>query len=129
MLRGHTDNIFAVAFHRDGTSLALADRDRAVWLWDLARGEEMARLQGHTKLVFSLAFSPNGATLASGSEDNTARLWDMAPLKVRHRARREAEAMRPEAEGLVAKLWREERDPAGVRDTFRADMVLSEPLC
>ncbi len=128
VLRGHTDDVFAVAFHPDGTRLASAGRDRAVWLWDLVRGEDVARLQGHTKLVFSLAFSPDGATLASGSEDNTVRLWDTAPLEVRHRARREAEALRPEAERLVARLWREKNDPAGVVDALRADRVLSEPL-
>ncbi len=61
----------------------------------------MARLQGHTSYVWSLAFSPDGATLASGSGDFTVRLWDTAPLKVRYQARREAEALRPEAERLV----------------------------
>ena len=81
VLRGHTDEVFAVAFHPDGTRLASAGRDRAVWLWDLARGEEVARLQGHTSYVWSLAFSPDGATLASGSGDFTVRLWDTAPLK------------------------------------------------
>ena len=128
VLRGHTDYVFAVAFHPDGTRLASAGRDRAVWLWDLERGEDVARLQGHTKLVFSLAFSPDGTTLASGSEDNTVRLWDTAPLKVRQRARREAEALRPEAERMVAKLWQEMHDPGGVVDVLRTDRVLSEPL-
>ena len=101
VLRGHTDEVFAVAFHPDGTRLASAGRDRAVWLWDLARGEEVARLPGHTSYVWSLAFSPDGATLASGSGDFTVRLWDTAPLKARYQARREAEALRPEAERLV----------------------------
>jgi WD40 repeat protein len=128
VLRGHTDDVFALAFHPDGTRLASAGRDRAVWLWDLLRGEDVARLQGHTKLVFSLAFSRDGATLASGSEDNTVRLWDTSPLEVRHRARSEADALRPEAERLVAKLWREKNDPAGVVDALRADRVLREPL-
>ncbi len=40
VLRGHTDQVFAVAFHPDGTRLATAGRDGAVWLWDLARGED-----------------------------------------------------------------------------------------
>jgi WD40 repeat protein len=128
VLRGHTDDVFAVAFHPDGTRLASAGRDRAVWLWDLARGEEVARLQGHTSLVFSLAFSPDGATLASGSEDSTVRLWDTAPLKARYQARREAEARRPEADRLVEALWRQKNDPAGVVDALRADRALSEPL-
>ena len=128
VLRGHTDDVFAVAFHPDGTRLASAGRDRAVWLWDLARGEEVARLQGHTSYVWSLAFSPDGATLASGSGDNTVRLWDTAPLKTRYQARREAEALRPEAERLVESLWRQKNDPAEVVEALRADRVLSEPL-
>ena len=104
VLRGHTDEVYAVAFHPDGTRLATAARDGAVWLWDLARGEEVVRLPGHKSFVWSLAFSPDGATLASGSGDSTVRLWDTAPLKTRYQARREAAALRPEAERLVEPL-------------------------
>ena len=127
VLRGHTDEVFAVAFHPDGTRLATAGRDRAIWLWDLARGEEVARLQGHTSYVWSLAFSPDGATLASGSGDFTVRLWDTAPLKARYQARREAAALRPEAERLVEGLWRQKADPAAIIKVLRADPALSEP--
>ena len=128
ILRGHTDDVFTASFHPDGTRLATAGRDRAVWLWDLTRGEEVARLPGHTSYIWSLAFSPDGATLASGSGDFTVRLWDTAGLKTHYQARREAEALRSEAERLVAKLWREDDDPAGVADALRADSRLSEPL-
>ena len=127
MLRGHTDAVFAVAFHPDGTRLATAGRDRAVLLWDLATGQEVARLQGHTSYVWSLAFSPDGATLASGSGDFTVRLWDTAPLKTRYQTRREAEALRPDAERLVESFWRQKPDPAGVVAALRADRVLSKP--
>jgi WD40 repeat protein len=34
-LRGHTEEVFAVPFHPDGTRLASAGRDRSIWLWDL----------------------------------------------------------------------------------------------
>jgi WD40 repeat protein len=128
VLRGHTDEVFAAAFHPDGTRLATGGRDRAVWLWDLVRGEEVARLQGHTSYVWSLAFSPDGTTLASGSGDYTVRLWDTAPLRVRYQARREAAALRPEAERLVEQLWREKKAPAEVADAVLADPALGEPL-
>jgi WD40 repeat protein len=125
VLHGHTDEVFAVAFHPDGTRLASAGRDRAIWLWDLARGEEVARLQGHTSFVWSLTFSPDGATLASGSGDTTVRLWDTAPLKTRYQARREAEAVRPEAERLVERLYAELREPARVVARLRGAEDLS----
>ena len=128
VLRGHTGEVFAVAFHPNGTRLASGGRDRAVWLWDLARGKEVARLQGHTSFVWSLAFSPDGATLASGSGDATVRLWDTAGLKSRYQARREAAALRPKAERLVQQLWQQKNDPAKVVDVLRADPTLDEPL-
>jgi WD40 repeat protein len=128
VLQGHTGEVFAAAFHPDGTRLATAGRDRAILLWDLARGMEVARLTGHTSYVWSLAWSPDGATLASGSGDSTVRLWDTAPLKTRYQARREAAALRPEAERLVEQLWREKNAPAAVLEAVRVDGALSEPL-
>jgi WD40 repeat protein/tRNA A-37 threonylcarbamoyl transferase component Bud32 len=127
-LRGHTGEVFSIAFHSDGTRLASGGRDRAVWLWDLARGEEVARLQGHTSFVWSLAFSPDGATLVSGSGDATVRLWDTAPLQNRYQARRKAAALRPKAERLVEQLWQQKNDPAKVVQALRADAMLEEPL-
>jgi WD40 repeat protein len=127
VLRGHSDEVFAVAFHPDGTRLATAGRDQAVCLWDVARGEEVARLPGHTSYVWSLAFSPDGTTLASGSGDFTVRLWDTAQLRKRYEARREAEALRPEADRLVERLFRQKKDAAEVVAIIRADRSLSEP--
>jgi WD40 repeat protein len=126
VLTGHTFEVFAVAFHPDGTRLATGGRDGAVWLWDLKRGEEVARLPGHITYIWSLAFSPDGTTLVSGSGDSTVRLWDTAPLKKRNDARRAAEALKPDAERLVERLWREKKAPAAVVDALRADRSLSE---
>ena len=121
--------MFSAVFHPDGKRLASAGRDRAIWLWDLATGQEVARLEGHTNYVFSLAFSPDGTSLASGSGDGTVRLWDTEPPARRHQARREAEALRPEAERLVEALFREKNnDAAAVAATVRADRLLAEPL-
>jgi WD40 repeat protein len=128
VLRGHTDEVYAVAFHPDGKRLATAARDGAVWLWDVARGGAVARLPRHKSFVWSLAFSKGGATLASGSGDTTIRLWDTAPLKSRYQARREAAALRPRAERLVERLWREKNDLTKVVEAVRSDRVLSEAL-
>jgi WD40 repeat protein len=126
VLTGHTDEVYAVAFHPKGTRLATGGRDGAVWLWDLRRGEDVVRLPGHKAYVWSLAFSPDGTTLASGSGDGTVRLWDTAPLKARYTARREAAVLRPEAERLVARLWREKNDPDQVVKALRFEPSLSD---
>src|SRR5262249_38654688 len=91
-------------------------------------GEEVARLPGHTDYVWSLAFSPDGATLASGSGDFTVRLWDTAPLKTRYQVRREATALRPEAQRLVEQLWQQKNDAGAVAEALHAAPALSEPL-
>jgi WD40 repeat protein/predicted Ser/Thr protein kinase len=128
VFEGHTDEVFTAVFHPDGTRIASAGRDRAVWLWDVASGQEVAHLPGHTSYIWSLAWSPDGKTLVSGSGDSTVRLWGTEPLRVRYQARREAAALRPEAERLVEKLWRQKNDPAAVVQALRADGALSEPL-
>jgi WD40 repeat protein len=114
VLHGHTGEVLAASFHPDGTRQVTAGRDRAIWLWDLARGVEAVRLSGHASYVWSRAWSPDGATLASGSGGSTVRLWDTAPLKKRYDARREAAALRPEAERLVEQLWQQNNDAAAV---------------
>jgi WD40 repeat protein len=128
VFEGHTDWVFAAVFHPDGKRIASAGRDRAVWLWDVASGQEVAHLPGHTSYIWSLAFSPDGKTLVSGSGDSTVRLWDTEPLRLRYQARREAAALRPEAQRLVGQLGREKKDPAAVVEALRADGSLSEPL-
>jgi WD40 repeat protein/predicted Ser/Thr protein kinase len=127
-LPGHTDQLFALAFHPDGKRLASGGRDRAVWLWDLEKGQEVARLQGHTSYVYSLAFSPEGTSLVSGSGDGTVRLWDTSPLRERYQARRQAAALRPEAERLVQRLFEQQQAAGAVAAALRADAALSEAM-
>jgi WD40 repeat protein len=125
---GHTDSVFAAVFHPSEPRIATGGRDRAIRVWDATTGVELVRLAGHEEYVYSLAFSPDGATLVSGSGDHTVRLWDTEPLRQRSEARRQLQALRPEAEALVDRLSREGLDEAQVMERVGGDRSLSEPL-
>jgi WD40 repeat protein len=77
-LKGHTNEINALAFFPDGQTLATAGQDATIKLWDVATGQERVTLQGHRDCVAALAVAPDGKVLASGSTDGTVRLWRAA---------------------------------------------------
>ena len=63
-LRGHTDQIWDLAYNRDGTRLASASWDATVWVWDARTGQEDLIFRKHIRIVFSVAFSPDGRPIA-----------------------------------------------------------------
>jgi RNA polymerase sigma factor (sigma-70 family) len=71
----------AFAVSPDGRFLA-ADpaEDKAISVWDLATGAEVARRGGYGSFVQTLAFRPDGRALASGHADGTALVWDLSGL-------------------------------------------------
>lgn len=75
-LRGHSRQIFDVAFDPRGEFLATASRDNSIHLWDLQSGEMLNTLRGHHDGVYCVAFDGEGSILASGSGDNAVKLWD-----------------------------------------------------
>ncbi len=75
-LRGHSHQIWCVAFSPDGSLIASCSDDHSIRLWDANTGDCLRTLLGHTDWVRSISFSPDGHTLVSGSHDQTVRLWD-----------------------------------------------------
>jgi RNA polymerase sigma factor (sigma-70 family) len=76
----------AVAFSPDRKTLASANADRTVRLWEVGTGKEVRVLRGHGSPVAAVAFSPDGKLLASRSGDaafgdNSIRLWEVATGK------------------------------------------------
>jgi WD40 repeat protein len=127
-LRGHTGEVFAAIFHPHSQRIVSAGRDRVIRIWDPAHGDELVGLPGHTSYIFSLSFSPDGTTLASGSGDFTIRLWESERLGRRLDAQREEQQVRPEAERLLERLFREHGTAEKVAERLRTETAGSAAL-
>jgi WD40 repeat protein len=76
------DQVYGVAFSRDGKLLAFAGENSKVIVWDVAHRTPQASFKNTVGTVKSVAFSPDGKLLAYGGKDASVVLWSLAQRKV-----------------------------------------------
>jgi WD40 repeat protein len=75
-LRGHREEVRAVAFSPDGRWIVTASLDRTARIWEAATGRTMAQLRGHGAAVATASFSPDGVGVLTAAADGSARIYD-----------------------------------------------------
>ncbi|KAF9444291.1 WD40 repeat-like protein [Macrolepiota fuliginosa MF-IS2] len=81
-VKGHTDEILALALSTDGKYLASAGRDRRLIIWDADRGEWIKSFQGpmnHKDVISALSFRKSTHQLFTASFDRTLKVYDLTP--------------------------------------------------
>jgi eukaryotic-like serine/threonine-protein kinase len=76
-ITGHGDDIWQVAFSRDGKTLASTSWDGTLRLWSVRSGELLLTFRLNDAL-FAAAFSGDGRTLAATASHTNAHFWDAA---------------------------------------------------
>lgn len=77
-LSGHSNDINAAAFSRDGQWIATASTDETIALWNSRTGQRTRSLEAHRTSVESVSFSPDSSQLVTGDLDGTVILWHLS---------------------------------------------------
>jgi WD40 repeat protein len=76
-LTGHTADVTSLVLDATRDRLYSTGADYAVQVWDLGRGQAIAKLQNPTQAITGLSLDPTGQYLAAASDDNRLHLWDV----------------------------------------------------
>src|SRR5207248_293733 len=73
-LKGHTGEIWSVAWSPNGKLLASGSDDKTVKVWDADKGEAVRTIEGHERWVRGVAFDPD-SQLVAARDANGVRVW------------------------------------------------------
>ncbi|MEM7775186.1 MAG: PDZ domain-containing protein [Pseudomonadota bacterium] len=73
-LKGHTREIYGVAFLPNADRVVTGAYDRSVRIWDVPLGTTVSNLIGHDREVHRVTVAPDG-TIASGDRTGEIRIW------------------------------------------------------
>ncbi|KZT22903.1 WD40 repeat-like protein [Neolentinus lepideus HHB14362 ss-1] len=79
-IKGHTDEVLALALSGDGRYLVSGGKDRKVVVWDAQKGEWVKAFGGHKDTISGLAFRNATQQLYSSSFDRTVKLFDLSVM-------------------------------------------------
>ncbi|KAM6501053.1 WD40-repeat-containing domain protein [Amanita muscaria] len=82
LLKGHTDELLALAVSSDGRYLVSAGKDRRLGVWDAEKAEWIHGFSGplcHKDTISALAFRKGTHQLYTGSFDRTLKVFDLSP--------------------------------------------------
>jgi WD40 repeat protein len=71
------DSFFAATFSPNSQLVAVAGSDRAVRIWEVESGREVATIEDHADWVLGIAFSPDGQRIATASRDKTSKVFNV----------------------------------------------------
>jgi WD40 repeat protein/basic membrane lipoprotein Med (substrate-binding protein (PBP1-ABC) superfamily) len=83
VLRGHSAQVWNIAFSPQGNRLATVSNDRTLLIWDTSTAAPTGDNRPLLKIQlpswsYAIAFSPDGKRLAAGLNDGTGKIWDVA---------------------------------------------------
>jgi WD40 repeat protein len=74
----------SLAFHPDGSVLALGSMDGFANLWSVSDGHVYSSLRGDSYRISRLAYSPDGTILATGAVTGMVQLWQVSESQLLH---------------------------------------------
>ena len=78
----HDEAGYCVVFHPDNNILASGGNDNKIFLWDVAKQQQVKSFVAHSVGVSDLVFSPDGKHLISAGMDKVIKVWDCTTWKL-----------------------------------------------